>query len=55
MITLFRFGPAWDKFGCISQFVLKIDTYLRMAGIEFETRSLGIGFDETAPKANFPT
>ena len=54
MITLFRFGPAWDKFGCISQFVLKIDTYLRMAGIEFETRSLGIGFDETAPKGKLP-
>ena len=54
MITLFRFGPAWDKFGCISQFVLKIETYLRMAGIEFETRSLGIGFAETAPKGKLP-
>ena len=54
MITLFRIGPAWDKFGCISQFVLKIETYLRMAGIEFETRSLGIGFAETAPKGKLP-
>ena len=54
MITLFRFGPAWDKFGCISQFVLKIETYLRMAGIEFETRSLGLGFAETAPKGKLP-
>jgi len=54
VITLFRFGPAWDKFGCISQFVLKIETYLRMAGIEFETRSLGIGFADTAPKGKLP-
>jgi glutathione S-transferase len=54
VVTLFRFGPAWDKFGCISQFVLKIETYLRMAGIEFETRSLGIGFAETAPKGKLP-
>ena len=54
MVTLFRFGPAWEKFGCISQFVLKIETYLRIAGIEFETRSLGIAFAETAPKGKLP-
>jgi len=54
MITLFRFGPAWEKFGCISQFVLKVETYLRMAGIEFETKSLGIAFSETAPKGKLP-
>ena len=54
MITLFRFGPAWGKFGCISQFVLKIETYLRMADIEFETKSLGLGFAETAPKGKLP-
>ena len=54
MITLFRFGPAWEKFGCISQFVLKIETYLRMADIEFETRSLGLDFAETAPKGKLP-
>ena len=54
MVTLFRFGPAWEKFGCISQFVLKIETYLRIAGIEFETKSLGIAFAETAPKGKLP-
>ena len=54
MITLFRFGPAWETFGCISQFVLKVETYLRMAGIEFQTRSLGAGFAETAPKGKLP-
>ena len=54
MITLFRFGPAWDKFGCVSQFVLKVETYLRMADIEFETRSLGITYTETAPKGKLP-
>ena len=54
MITLFRFGPAWEKFGCISQFVLKIETYLRMADIEFETKSLGLDFAETAPKGKLP-
>jgi len=54
VITLFRFGPAWDTFGCVSQFVLKIETYLRMAGIEFETSSIGIAFAETAPKGKLP-
>ena len=54
MVTLFRFGPAWEKFGCISQFVLKVETYLRMAEIEFETKSLGMGFAETAPKGKLP-
>ena len=54
MITLCRFGPAWGNFGCPSQFVLKVETYLRMAGIEFQTRSLGIGFAETAPKGKLP-
>ena len=54
MITLFRFGPAWGKFGCVSQFVLKVETYLRMSGIEFKTQSLGIAYDETAPKGRLP-
>ncbi len=54
MVTLFRFGPAWGKFGCISQFVLKIETYLRMTGIEFKTKSLGIAFAESAPKGKLP-
>ena len=54
MITLFRFGPAWETFGCISQFVLKVETYLRMAGIDFETKSLGATFAETAPKGKLP-
>ena len=54
MVTLFRFGPAWETFGCVSQFVLKIETYLRMADIEFQTKSLGIGFAETAPKGKLP-
>ncbi len=54
MVTLYRFGPAWGKFGCISQFVLKIETYLRMAGIEFKTKSLGIAFAESAPKGKLP-
>lgn len=54
MITLFRFGPAWHEFGCVSQFVLKVETYLRMADIEFQTKSLGIGFAENAPKGKLP-
>jgi hypothetical protein len=40
--------------GCISQFVLKVETCLRVAGIEFQTRSLGIAFAETAPKGRLP-
>ena len=54
MITLYRFGPAWQEFGCVSQFVLKIETYLRMADIEFRVKSLGIAFAETAPKGKLP-
>ena len=34
--------------------MLKVETYLRMAGIEFQTTSLGIGFAETAPKGKLP-
>ena len=49
MVTLFRFGPAWEKFGCISQFVLKVEAYLRMTGIDFEVRNLGMEFAESAP------
>ena len=54
MITLVRFGPAWEEFGCPSQFVLKVETYLRMTGIEFKTKSVGINFQETAPKGKLP-
>jgi glutathione S-transferase len=54
VIRLYRFGPAWGKFGCISQFVLKIETYLRMAGIEFETCSLGMDYVDAAPKGRLP-
>ena len=54
LITLHRFGPAWNTFGCISQFVLKIDTYLRMAEIDFVTKSLGVTFAETAPLGKLP-
>jgi len=44
MVILNSFGPAWDSFGSVSQFVLKIETYLRMANIEFQTKSLGLEF-----------
>lgn len=54
MIRLYRFGPAWGNFGCISQFVLKVETYLRMTEAEFETVSLGAGFAEMAPKNKLP-
>ena len=54
MVILNRFGPAWGSFGCVSQFVLKIETYLRMANIEFQTKSLGLEFGETAPKGKLP-
>ena len=54
MVILNRFGPAWGSFGCVSQFVLKIETYLRMANIEFQTKSRGPEFGETAPKGKLP-
>ena len=53
MITLYRFGPQWG-FGCVSQFVLKMDTYLRMAELPFQTTSLQLKFGELAPKGKLP-
>ena len=52
MITLYSFGPA---FGVTdpSPFVLKINTYLRMAEIEFETKSSPNNLKK-APKGNLP-
>ena len=54
MITLYRFGPAWQEFGCVSQFVLKVETYLRMTGIEYQVRNLGISYADAAPKGKLP-
>ena len=54
MVILNRFGPSWGTFSCISQFVFKIDTYLRMSGIEFQTKSLGVNFADSAPKGKLP-
>ena len=53
MIVIVRFGPGWSGFGCISQFVLKVETYLRMAGIEYRVRDVGLDFPD-APKGKLP-
>ena len=47
MVVLFRFGPVWNEFSCPSQFVLKIETYMRMAGIDYNVKSLGHGLRRT--------
>jgi len=54
MVLLFRFGPVWNEFSCPSQFVLKIETYMRMASIDYNVKSLGINWAETAPKGKLP-
>ncbi len=53
MIVLVRFGPGWSGFGCISQFVLKVETYLRMSSIDFRVRDVGLDFPD-APKGKLP-
>ena len=52
MVILNRFGPAWGSFGCVSQFVLKMRPIC--VWIEFQTKSLGLEFGETAPKGKLP-
>ena len=53
MIVLVRFGPGWPGFGCISQFVLKLETYLRMAGIDYKVKDVGLDLSD-APKGKLP-
>ena len=52
MITLYGFNEA---FGLVdaSPFVLKVDVYLRMAGLEFERKS-AISNLQHAPKGKLP-
>ncbi|MFT6157435.1 MAG: glutathione S-transferase [Neolewinella sp.] len=52
MITLYGFGEAFGMVDA-SPFVLKIDAYLRMAGLEFERKSV-ISNLRTAPKGKLP-
>ena len=53
MVVIVRFGPGWSGFGCISQFVLKVETYLRMAGIDYRVKDVGLDFPD-APKGKLP-
>ena len=53
MVVIVRFGPGWSGFGCISQFVLKVETYLRMAGIHYQVKDAGLDFPD-APKGKLP-
>lgn len=52
MITLYNFGP-FQGLADPSPFCLKVDCYLRAAGIEFETRS-GANFIGKSPKHKLP-
>jgi glutathione S-transferase len=50
MITLYRFAPAWGL-PDLSPFVVKLETYMRMAGIEYEAKP---GDPRKAPKRKLP-
>ncbi|HEY8039453.1 MAG TPA: Tom37 metaxin N-terminal-like domain-containing protein, partial [Polyangiaceae bacterium] len=50
MLTVYKFTPAWGL-PDISPFVLKLETYLRMAGIEYESKP---GDPRKAPKQKLP-
>jgi glutathione S-transferase len=54
VVLLVRFGPGWQGFVCVSQFVLKVETYLRMAGIDYQVRDAGLNFADNAPKGKLP-
>lgn len=50
LITLYKFGPAWGA-SDLSPFCTKVDAYLRMRGIPFET---AVGDSRKAPKGKLP-
>jgi glutathione S-transferase len=50
MLTLHKFGTAWG-IPDISPFVVKLETYMRMAGIPYETKQ---GDPRKAPKKKMP-
>ena len=50
MITLYRYIPAWDMVD-LSPFCIKVESYLRMAGVPFESR---VGDVRKAPKGKLP-
>jgi glutathione S-transferase len=50
MLTVYKFGPAWGV-PDISPFVLKLETYLRLAGIPYEAK---LGDPRKAPKGKMP-
>jgi glutathione S-transferase len=53
MLTLYRFYPSWGL-SCFSQFVVKVDTYLRMTNVPYRSVSLGLAFQQTAPRGKLP-
>ena len=52
MLTLYSFGPCFGV-ADLSPFVLKVDLYLRVTGIEFQNKS-SIGNLQKAPKGKLP-
>ena len=50
MLTVYKFGPAWGT-PDISPFVVKLETYLRLAGIPYDTKP---GDPRKAPKRKIP-
>lgn len=50
MLTVYKYGPAWG-IPDISPFVVKLETYLRLAGIPYEAK---LGDPRKAPKRKMP-
>jgi glutathione S-transferase len=50
MLTVYKFAPAWGL-PDLSPFVVKLETYLRLAGIPYETKQ---GDPRKAPKRKIP-
>jgi glutathione S-transferase len=50
MLTVYKFGPAWGM-PDLSPFVVKLETYLRLAGIPYETK---LADPRKAPKKKIP-
>ena len=50
MLTVYKFGSAWGH-PDVSPFVVKLETYLRLAAIPYEAK---VGDPRKAPKKKIP-
>jgi len=52
-ITLYKFGPQWG-IADPSPYCVKLESYLRFAGIEYTAPNFKLSFFKMAPKGKFP-